>query len=70
MRMMAGEVSPGPDGFEQQTYKCLRCSCTAAKLVACDLLKSDAVGWLSGELGNSASEHEIKEGQMLPKSKQ
>jgi hypothetical protein len=36
-------------------------------VIACDPLKSDAAGWLSGELGNGAVTHEIHDGQMVPK---
>jgi hypothetical protein len=32
-----------------------------------DPLKSDALGWLSGELGQNAVTHEIRQGKMIPK---
>jgi hypothetical protein len=37
------------------------------KILACDPLKSDAVGWLSGELSREAVTHEIHDGKMIPR---
>jgi hypothetical protein len=55
MRMVTADVSSGPEGFEHRTFGCLKCGHTESKVIACDPLKSDAVGWLSGELGHNAA---------------
>ena len=52
-RMITAAVSDGPEGFEQRTFKCLKCARTDQRLLASDPLKSDALGWLSGELGRT-----------------
>jgi hypothetical protein len=66
--MITADVSPGPEGFEHRTFECLKCGHTESKVIACDPLKSDAVGWLSGELGHGAAvTHEIHDGQMVSK---
>jgi hypothetical protein len=46
-RMKAIDVLPGPDGLE----RCRTCGQIETKVIASDPLKSDAVGWLAGELG-------------------
>jgi hypothetical protein len=51
MRMLTANVQPGPEGFEHRTFECLRCGHSDKKVIACDPLKSGAVGWLAGELG-------------------
>jgi hypothetical protein len=67
-RMVTTDVSPGPEGFERRSLECLKCGFTDTKMIACDPLKSDAVGWLSGELGRcEAVTHEIHQGRMMPK---
>jgi hypothetical protein len=66
MRMTTSNVAPGPDGFEHRTFVCSRCGHTDSKVVASDPLKSDAVGWLSGELGqNAAATHEVRDGRLV-----
>jgi hypothetical protein len=55
MRMITATVSAGPEGFERRTFECLKCGHTESKMLACDPLKSNAVGWLSGELGRDAA---------------
>jgi hypothetical protein len=67
MRMVAGNASPGPEGFERQAFECLKCGHQQAVMVPCDPIKSDALGWLSGELGHSATEHVIRNGRLVPK---
>jgi hypothetical protein len=67
MRMVTADVSSGPEGFEHRTFDCLKCGHTESKVIACDPLKSDAVGWLSGELGHNAVTHEIHDGRMCPR---
>jgi hypothetical protein len=66
-RMVTADVSSGPEGFEHRTFDCLKCGHTESKVIACDPLKSDAVGWLSGELGHNAVTHEIHDGRMCPR---
>jgi hypothetical protein len=51
-RMITTNVSPGPEGFEHRTFECLKCGHTNEKVLACDPLKSNAPGWLLGELGH------------------
>lgn len=53
MRMVTADVSPGPEGFEHRTFDCLKCGHSESRVIACDPLRSDALGWLSGELGRS-----------------
>jgi hypothetical protein len=52
--MKATDVLPGPDGFERWTFECLKCGHTETNVIASDPLKSEAIGWLSGELAHSA----------------
>jgi hypothetical protein len=52
-RIVTVDVAAGPEGFERRSFECRRCGCKETKMIACDPMKSDAVGWLSGELGNS-----------------
>jgi hypothetical protein len=67
VRMITADVSAGPEGFERRTFECLKCGDTDSKVIPCDPLKSNAVGWLSGELGHSAVTHDIREGRMCPR---
>ena len=45
MRMLATEVSPGPEGFEHRRLECLRCGHVEENVVACDPIKPAALGW-------------------------
>jgi hypothetical protein len=67
MRMMTVDVSPGPDGFEHRTFECRRCGKKDAGMMACDPLKSDAVGWLSGELARDSETHDVHQERTIPK---
>ena len=49
-RMMLERVSPGPVGFEHRLFECPKCDQVDLRLIASDPLKSNAVGWLAGEL--------------------
>jgi hypothetical protein len=59
MRMRTAGVSDGPDGFENRAFECAKCghkeskTLTESRTLGSDPLKSDAVGWLSGELGRT-----------------
>ncbi len=50
-RMTIQSVAPGRPGFEHWTLKCTKCRLIHAAQVPADPLKSDALGWLDGELG-------------------
>jgi hypothetical protein len=67
MRMMTADISPGPEGFEHRTFECVKCDHTEKTIFACDPLRSNAIGWLSGELGRDAVTHEVQNGQLIPK---
>jgi hypothetical protein len=67
MRMRTVDVSPGPEGFERRTFECRRCGEKVSRILACDPLKSDAVGWLSGELARDLETHDVHEERMIPK---
>ena len=49
-RMITVAIAPGPEGFEQRTFECRRCGHSEAVILASDPLKSDAAGWIVGEL--------------------
>ena len=67
MRMMTVDVSPGPDGFEHRTFECRRCGKKDTGMMACDPLKPDAVGWLSGELARDSETHDVHQERTIPK---
>ena len=50
-RMKIIDVAAGSEGFEHRIFQCALCGQTEETVVACDPLRSLAVGWLkSGEL--------------------
>lgn len=49
-RMMLERVSPGPIGFEHRLFECPQCDHVEIRVIASDPFKSEAAGWLSGEL--------------------
>ncbi|SIO10589.1 hypothetical protein SAMN05443247_02027 [Bradyrhizobium erythrophlei] len=49
-RMALARISPGERGFEERTFECSTCGRTETISIAVDPMKSDAVGWLAGEL--------------------
>jgi hypothetical protein len=49
-RMITTAVSDGPEGLEQRTFECKKCGHTETRTMAFDPLKSNAVGWIEGEL--------------------
>jgi len=52
-RMTTTAVSDGPEGFERRRFECLKCTVTEIRMLASDPIKSDALRWLSGELGRT-----------------
>jgi hypothetical protein len=49
-RMGLARISPGKRGFEERTFECSTCGRTDKISVPVDPMRSDAVGWLAGEL--------------------
>jgi hypothetical protein len=44
-------ISPGPTGFEFGTFDCSKCDqCEQIAMPLDDPMKSEAVGWFTGEL--------------------
>jgi hypothetical protein len=50
MRMITVAIASGPEGFERRTFKCPKCGHGETGMVASDPLRSDAAGWIAGEL--------------------
>jgi hypothetical protein len=51
--MKTASVSNGPKGFEKRAFECPSCGQAETRMLASDPLKTDALRWLSGELGRS-----------------
>jgi hypothetical protein len=49
-RMMLERVSLGPTGFEHRLFECPKCDHVEMSVIASDPFKSNAAGWLAGEL--------------------
>jgi len=49
-RMMLERVTAGPIGFEHRLFECPKCDQVEIRVIASDPLKSNAIGWLAGEL--------------------
>lgn len=49
-RMALARISPSKAGFEKRTFECSTCGRTEVAPFAVDPMKTDAVGWLAGEL--------------------
>ena len=49
-RMGLARISPGARGFELRSFECSTCQRVEKVSVRVDPLKTDAVGWLAGEL--------------------
>jgi hypothetical protein len=48
--MALARISPAKAGFEKRTFECSTCERTEVASFAVDPMKTDAVGWLAGEL--------------------
>lgn len=49
-RMALARISPGQRGLEERTFECSTCERIEVVSFAVDPMKTDAVGWLAGEL--------------------
>jgi hypothetical protein len=49
-RMTLERVSRGPIGFEHRLFECPKCDQVEISVFASDPFKSNATGWLDGEL--------------------
>jgi hypothetical protein len=49
-RMGLARISPGGRGVEERTFECSTCHRVTKVSMAVDPLKTDALGWLAGEL--------------------
>lgn len=49
-RLRLARISPGKRGFEERTFECSTCHRVDKISLPVDPLKTDAVGWLAGEL--------------------
>jgi hypothetical protein len=49
-RMALARISPGERSFEVRTFECSTCDRTEQVSMSVDPMKTDAVGWLAGEL--------------------
>ena len=49
-RMGLARVSPGARGFEERTFECSTCQRVEKVSFPIDPQKTDALGWLAGEL--------------------
>ncbi|HTB00461.1 MAG TPA: hypothetical protein VK804_08300 [Bradyrhizobium sp.] len=50
-KMMLERISTGPTGFEHRLFECPKCDHVEISVIASDRFKSNAAGWLAGELG-------------------
>jgi hypothetical protein len=49
-RMALARISPAKAGFEKRTFECSACGRTEMASSVVDPMKTDAIGWLAGEL--------------------
>jgi transposase-like protein len=49
-RMHLARIMPGPKGFDLRSFECGKCGYKVTLTIATDPMKSDKLGWLSGEL--------------------
>jgi hypothetical protein len=55
--MLSTSVAPAPDGMEERTFECLKCHHVEIRSTQAAPLKTDAVGWLAGELGKQMTDY-------------
>jgi len=48
--MRLARISPGAQGLEERTFECSTCERVEKVSFPMDPMKTDAVGWLAGEL--------------------
>jgi len=48
--MALARTTPGQRGFEERTFECSTCERIEVVSFGVDPMKTDAVGWLAGEL--------------------
>jgi hypothetical protein len=48
--MLLSKLEAGPAGFDYRTFECQRCGRVETVVISSDPMKSDAQGWLAGEL--------------------
>jgi hypothetical protein len=48
--MRLARISPGNRGFEERTFECSTCHRVEKFSFSIDPIKTDALGWLAGEL--------------------
>jgi hypothetical protein len=49
-RMSLARIMPGPEGYDLRNFECDKCDHVITVTVATDPMKSEATGWLAGEL--------------------
>jgi hypothetical protein len=50
VQVALARISAGERGFEVRTFECSTCDRTEQVSMSVDPIKTDAVGWLAGEL--------------------
>ena len=65
--MVLKRVTAGPIGFEHRLFDCPSCSNFETVVAASDPFKSDAAGWVTGELGHGLVTHSVKNGKLIPR---
>jgi hypothetical protein len=48
-RLATAAVEEGPEGFEHRSFECFECGHSEQNVIACDLMNTHAVGWLTTE---------------------
>jgi hypothetical protein len=51
-RMALARIVPGPKGYDLRNFECEKCDRVVTVTVATDPMRSDAAGWINGELGS------------------
>ena len=49
-RMLLAKLEAGPSGFDYRTFECQKCGRVQTVAISGDPMRSDAQGWLAGEL--------------------